>query len=91
MMLPLFRYGIKGFDRELLPRLARYCGPLVLLGLAGDFNKMAGQVLIPYLYADHGEGMTALGIFGGNLKISVIMVMFLQAFRFAYDPSSLAR
>lgn len=86
MMLPLFRYGINGFDRELLPRLARYCGPLVLLGLAGDFNKMAGQVLIPYLYADHGEGMTALGIFGGNLKISVIMVMFLQAFRFAYDP-----
>lgn len=86
MMLPLFRYGLKGFDRELLPRLARYCGPLVLLGLAGDFNKMSGQVLIPYLYADHGEGMTALGIFGGNLKISVIMVMFLQAFRFAYDP-----
>lgn len=86
MMLPLFRYGIKGFDRELLPKLALYCGPLVLLGLAGDFNKMAGQVLIPYLYADHGEGMTALGIFGGNLKISVIMVMFLQAFRFAYDP-----
>ena len=86
MMLPLFQYGIKGFDRELLPKLALYCGPLVLLGLAGDFNKMAGQVLIPYLYADHGEGMTALGIFGGNLKISVIMVMFLQAFRFAYDP-----
>ena len=86
MMLPLFRYGLKGFDRELLPKLALYCGPLVLLGLAGDFNKMAGQVLIPYLYADHGEGMTALGIFGGNLKISVIMVMFLQAFRFAYDP-----
>lgn len=86
MMLPLFRYGLRGFDAGLLRRLALYCGPLVLLGLAGDFNKMAGQVLIPYLYSDHGEGMTALGIFGGNLKISVIMVMFLQAFRFAYDP-----
>jgi O-antigen/teichoic acid export membrane protein len=86
MMLPLFRHGVKGFDRSLIRKLALYCGPLVLLGLAGDFNKMAGQVLIPYLYEDHMEGMTALGIFGGNLKISVIMVMFLQAFRFAYDP-----
>lgn len=86
MMLPLFRYGLRGFDVSLLRKLALYCGPLVLLGLAGDFNKMAGQVLIPYLYEDHMEGMTALGIFGGNLKISVIMVMFLQAFRFAYDP-----
>lgn len=30
--------------------------------------------------------MAQLGIYGGNLKIAVVMVMFIQAFRFAYDP-----
>lgn len=86
LMIPILRPGLKGFDRDLIRPLARYCWPLVLLGLAGNFNKMAGQILIPYLYPTHAEGMSALGIFGGNLKIAVVMVMFMQAFRFAYDP-----
>lgn len=91
LMAPILRHGIKGFDRDLIRPLANYCWPLVLLGLAGNFNKMAGQILIPYLYPSHDEGMSALGIFGGNLKIAVIMVMFMQAFRFAYDPFVFAK
>ncbi|MDO5035980.1 MAG: hypothetical protein Q4D93_03355 [Porphyromonas sp.] len=86
LMLPVIRPGLKGFDKSLLLPLAHYCMPLVLLGLAGNFNKMAGQILLPLLYEDRLEGMTQLGIFGGNLKIAVVMVMFIQAFRFAYDP-----
>lgn len=85
-MLPVIRPGLRGFDKSLVPTLARYCSPLVLLGLAGILNKMAGQILLPMLYEDRAEGMTQLGIYGGNLKIAVVMVMFMQAFRFAYDP-----
>lgn len=85
-MLPVIKPGLKGFDRSLVPRLAKYCLPLVLLGLAGILNKMAGQIMLPMLYEDRLEGMTQLGIYGGNLKIAVVMVMFMQAFRFAYDP-----
>lgn len=65
--------------------------PLVLLGLAGIFNKMAGQILIPIVYPDRVAGMTALGVYAGNLKIAVVMVMFMQAFRFAYDPFVFAK
>lgn len=86
VMLPILKPAFRGFDRELLRPLLSYCLPLVLLGLAGIFNKMAGQILIPMLYEDRVEGMTQLGIYGGNLKIAVVMVMFIQAFRFAYDP-----
>lgn len=85
-MLPVMRPAFKGFERQLVVPLLRYCLPLVLLGLAGILNKMAGQIMLPMLYADRVEGMTALGIYGGNLKIAVVMVMFIQAFRFAYDP-----
>lgn len=85
-MLPVMRPAVRGFDKTLLLPLARYCLPLVLLGVAGNFNKLAGQILFPMLYEDRAEGMTQLGIYAGNLKISVVMVMFIQAFRFAYDP-----
>ena len=86
-MAPVFRPALQArFDRTLVRRLAYYCAPLVLLGLAGNFNKMAGQILIPKLFSTPEEGMSMVGLFGGNLKISVVMVMFLQAFRFAYDP-----
>lgn len=86
LMLPIIKPALIGFDRALVKPLLLYCLPLVLLGLAGIFNKMAGQILIPSLYADRAEGMAQLGIYGGNLKIAVVMVMFIQAFRFAYDP-----
>lgn len=86
LMFPVLRPGLRGFDMSFIQPLVSYCWPLVLLGLAGNFNKMAGQILIPYLYPSRIEGMSALGIFGGNLKIAVVMVMFMQAFRFAYDP-----
>lgn len=85
-MLPILKDARRGFDRALVRPLLSYSLPLVLLGLAGIFNKMAGQILIPSLYTDRMEGMTQLGIYGGNLKIAVVMVMFIQAFRFAYDP-----
>lgn len=87
VMLPVLRPALRArFDSTLVRRLATYCAPLVLLGLAGNFNKMAGQILIPGLFDSPEQGMSMVGVFGGNLKISVVMVMFLQAFRFAYDP-----
>ena len=90
-MAPVIRPGIRGFERQLVRPLLLYCYPLVLLGLAGNFNKMAGQILLPHLYADKSYAMSQLGIYGGCLKIAVVMVMFMQAFRFAYDPFVFAR
>lgn len=35
--------------------------------------------------------MTGLGIYGANYKIAVVMIMFIQAFRFAYEPLMFSR
>lgn len=86
LMVPLVKPAIKGFNSQLLKTMLRYCFPLMLLGLAGNFNKMAGPILLPYLFEDRNYAMSLLGIYGGCLKICVVMVMFIQAFRFAYDP-----
>ena len=43
------------------------------------------------LFSDPVEGDTQLGIYGACYKLAVIMVLFTQAFRYAYDPFVFAK
>jgi O-antigen/teichoic acid export membrane protein len=57
------------------------------MGVAGQLNQAASQILFPYLYDGSVEEARAqLGIYGACIKIAMIMVMITQAFRFAYEP-----
>ena len=80
--------GIRfGFDMGACRRMLRYTWPLLVMGLAGQLNQAASQILFPYLYAGTPvEANTQLGIYGACIKIAMIMVMITQAFRFAYEP-----
>jgi O-antigen/teichoic acid export membrane protein len=49
-------------------------------------NQTIDKILLPGLVADKSTAMTELGIYGANYKIAIVMVMFIQAFRFAYEP-----
>lgn len=81
---------LKGFtyvlDRELLKRMLRYSLPLVILGVAGILNQVADKIIFPFVYPDEAEATVQLGIYGAASKIAMIMAMFTQAFRFAYEP-----
>ena len=77
----------RGFDRAACLRMLAYTWPLLVMGVAGQLNQAASQILFPYLY--HGptvEAREQLGIYGACIKIAMIMVMITQAFRFAYEP-----
>ena len=57
------------------------------MGLAGQFNQAASQILFPYFYNGNIEQANAqLGIYGACIKIAMVMVMITQAFRYAYEP-----
>ncbi|RGX73145.1 lipopolysaccharide biosynthesis protein [Bacteroides stercorirosoris] len=81
---------LRGFtyvlDRELLKRMLRYSLPLVILGVAGILNQVADKIIFPFVYPDAAEANIQLGIYGAASKIAMIMAMFTQAFRFAYEP-----
>ena len=79
------------FSRRLLREMFAYSFPLLVLGLAGIMNQTLDKILYPMLITDKGEAMSGLGIYGANYKIAIIMVMFIQAFRFAYEPFIFAR
>ena len=75
------------FDRSLLKRMLRYSWPLLILGVAGILSQNMGQIIIPYLFRGHEtEAQSMVGIYGANIKIAIVMVMFAQAFRYAYEP-----
>lgn len=75
------------FDGKLLRKMLSYSWPLLILGVAGILSQNMGQILIPYIFSgDETAARTMVGIYGANIKIAIIMVMFTQAFRYAYEP-----
>lgn len=73
------------FDKLLWKKMIRYALPLLIAGLAGMTNETMDRILIKYLLpAD--ISMIQLGIYGACYKVSILMTIFTQAFRFAAEP-----
>lgn len=75
------------FDRTLWRKMLSYSWPLLVLGVAGILSQNMGQIVIPSLFPGREDAAQAMnGIYSANMKIALIMVMFTQAFRYAYEP-----
>ncbi|MDO4722740.1 lipopolysaccharide biosynthesis protein [Porphyromonas circumdentaria] len=86
LLLPYVFTASLHFSAQLLRRMLNYSLPILILGIAGIFNQMADKILFPMLYDDVDYARQQLGIYGACFKIAVVMVMFTQAFRYAYEP-----
>lgn len=74
------------FSGGLLKKMLSYSWPLLILAIAGMLSQNMGQLLIPYLFSNEEASRAMVGIYGANMKIAIVMVMFTQAFRYAYEP-----
>lgn len=72
-------------DKQLLIKLLKYSLPLLILGIAGIMNQTLDKILFPFLLPG-SQGASELGIYGATSKIALVMLMFTQAFRYAYEP-----
>ena len=43
-------------------------------------------MIYPFLFEDRQEGLVQLGIYSATSKVAMVMAMFTQAFRYAYEP-----
>lgn len=86
MMIPELRGFAWRFNPRLWREMIAYSFPLLILGIAGIMNQTIDKILLPGLVSDPADAMSQLGIYGANYKIAIVMVMFIQAFRFAYEP-----
>ena len=79
------------FDAALLKKMLRYSLPLIILGVAGIMNQTLDKIIFPFLFEDRMEADAQLGIYGVCFKIAMVMMMFTQAFRYAYEPFIFAK
>lgn len=67
-----------------------YATPLLFMGLAGVTNEMLSRALLkiwlPEGFYPDQSSLAALGIFGACYKLSVFMMLGIQAFRYAAEP-----
>ena len=78
------------FDCSVLREMLRYSLPLLVLGVAGIMNQTLDRILFPYLYP-YEDAEAQLGIYGACFKVAMVMMMFTQAFRYAYEPFVFAK
>ena len=77
------------FDRGLLKKMLIYAIPLLIAGLAGIVNETLDRVLLKRILYDELGGvatLSQLGIYGACYKVSIIISLFIQAFRYAAEP-----
>lgn len=91
LLLPeILRVSLK-FESELLLQMLSYGFPILIVGLAGMVNQNIDKILIPFLVPEDQNPMHQLGVYGANYKLAVLMNMFIQAFRYAFEPFFFSR
>lgn len=78
------------FAWKLLKQMLRYSLPLLVLGVCGIMNQTLDRILFPFFY-DGADAQAQLGIYGACFKVAMVMMMFTQAFRYAYEPFVFAK
>ena len=87
LLTPQFVSGLGAFDTGLFKRLIRYSLPMVIIGMAGIVNEMLDRAALKYLLPhDDATNMAQLGIYSACYKLSILMSLFIQAFRYAGEP-----
>ena len=86
LLLPeIFKFNFY-FEKALLQKMMRYSFPILIVGMAGILIQQIDKILIPFLIPEDEFPMKQLGIYGAAVKIAVLMNMFIQAFRYAFEP-----
>jgi O-antigen/teichoic acid export membrane protein len=71
-------------------RLLLFAAPLAIAGFAGIVNETIDRPMIKYILLAQGETLEyatgQVGIYSANYKLSILITLFIQAFRYAAEP-----
>ena len=89
LLLPTILKKEGVFDKILLKTMLIYSLPLMFFGLAGIVNETFDRILLRRLLSGlKGDeyAQTQVGIYGANYKLAMLITIFIQAFRYAFEP-----
>ncbi|MBL7916893.1 MAG: oligosaccharide flippase family protein, partial [Bacteroidia bacterium] len=84
-LAPQFKDFKFSINAALWKEMFNYAWPLLILGLAGMVNETFDRIILKKLLPDD-IGQHAQGVYGACYKISILMTVFIQAFRYAAEP-----
>ncbi len=85
MLLPSIFKQKYVFDWTLWKKMFAYAFPLLILGLAGIVNESMDRVLLKH-FSNQPDPLASVGIYSACYKISIMMTIFVQAFKYAAEP-----
>ena len=74
------------FSARLLRSMLLYSFPLLIAGLAGTANEVIDRIMLRFRLPAEIDALEQIGIYGANVKIAVLMTLFVQMFRYASEP-----
>ncbi len=90
MLFSEIRPSRLSFNWKLWKQMFNYAFPLLIFGLAGIVNETMDRVLLKELSpADIAQSQ--VGIYSACYKISILMTIFIQAFKYAAEPFFFAK
>ncbi len=90
LLLPAIIKMKWNFDWQLWKKMMNYAFPLMIFGLAGIVNETMDRVLIKFL-APEAQAQAMVGVYSACYKISILMTIFIQAFKYAAEPFFFSR
>jgi O-antigen/teichoic acid export membrane protein len=86
LLIPEMLASSWSFDKTLWKKMIVYALPLLIAGLAGMTNETMDRILLKHLLPNPQTAPSELGLYGAFYKLSIIMTLFIQTFRFAAEP-----
>lgn len=77
------------FDVNLLKKMLLYGSPILISSIAIIINESADKILLKWLLVEelgNTKATSEVGIYGACYKLSIIITLFIQAFRYAAEP-----
>ncbi len=72
------------FAWSLIKPVISYSYPIMIVGVFGMLIQNIDKILMPHLISE--GAMEALAIYGANYKIGILMAIFIQSYRLAFEP-----
>ncbi len=73
-------------DMQLLRSIMRYSFPLLIAGMAGTANESFDRIFLKYMLPAETNPLYQIGIYSANYKLAVLLMLFIQMYRFAAEP-----
>ena len=87
LLMPAMNSKVKDYSFALLKTMMKYSLPLMILGLAGIVNETLDRVLLKKLLPmSELEALKHVGVYGACYKVTIILSLCIQAFRYAAEP-----